>query len=233
MAVTFDAIGGGLATTSSGTASPYNVTWSHTATGSDRAVILSVGGARVAAGGLPAGAATYGGVSMTQLGAMMTNNAGSGSYWMFFFGLLAPATGAQTVSVTITASGANLGLEGNSMSYAGVGSIGSVSSAFGATGTTMTHTVTGSATNNMIVQSFVAENSTAALIGSYNRTSRFSYAARSWSPAVLGGDAAGAASVAFTGTKSLSSTKWSSYAVDLVAGTQGGGVNTGAFFAMF
>lgn len=216
--VAFNAIGGGKPAATSGTASPYNFSWSHTAAGSGRAVIVAIGGARVAAGGIGSitRSATYGGVAMTELGARMTNNEASGSFYSIFWGLLAPATGAQIVAISLSASGINLGAAGNSASYTGVGSFGSVSSAFGMSGSSMSHTVTGSESGNMIAQSFVAENSSGVSITAYNRTSRFSVARQSWSPAVLGGDAAGAASVAFTGTKS-GSARWASWAVDLIS----------------
>lgn len=226
MVVAFDALGGGKAADTTNS-NPNNATWSHTATGSDRAVLVIVG--VKAASGISTDivrSATYGGVAMTELQIIT-----SGTNHLIFFGLLNPATGAQTVAVNL--SGVATGSSGNSVSYTGVDSFGTISTTSGsAAGTAMSHGVTGSAVGRSIAQAFLALNATlGSQIINYTPTSRFSIAVQSWSPAINAGDAAGAAgTVTFTANRG-SGVQWRSIAVDLIEAVAA--TNTGAFFAMF
>jgi hypothetical protein len=111
MAVAFDAVGPG-ATGANGT-SP--LTWTHTASGTDRAVIVGVSQMN---GAYTPGevTATYGGASMTFLGAKASNDDVHGVAWLF--GLVNPPTGAQTVSVQ--RSSGSYSFIGGSISFTGV-----------------------------------------------------------------------------------------------------------------
>jgi hypothetical protein len=134
MAVAFDAFGAGGNTTASPT------TWSHTASTSTNSVVVAV----VSWTGTlyTSCSATYGGTTMTQIASLPYNNSGTSSRLLAFY-LLSPATGAQTVSITVTVSGATptagttTRLQGNTISYTGVTGIGNAFTAFGTTGTTM------------------------------------------------------------------------------------------------
>lgn len=113
--VAYDATGAGNAV-ASGTNS-VNITWSHTCTGSNRIVIVSI-----LVGGVSASyttftrSVTYGGNAMTSFGAIDGGATPNG--WLEMFYLIAPPTGAQTVSVTVSKAATTFGrVAGNSVSY--------------------------------------------------------------------------------------------------------------------
>lgn len=221
MAVAFDAVGGG--NNVNGAASPANITWSHTATGSNRCVVVGLcarDGTNLTG---VTRAVTYGGVSMTSLGAIHANNDTARQFAEFFY-LLNPATGAQTVSVTCTHVANTFNLRANSVSYTGVGSVGTLGTSVGLSAS-LSQTVS-SATGNMVAQAFIAVDTTA--ISAYNKTSRYNFTDATLATEILIGDAAGAASVAFTAT--MNSNEWSGIGVDLQASVAG---NSNLFFAMF
>ena len=84
MSLTIDATSSRGNTSGSG-----NISWSHTCSGNKRVLFVMVSNS-----GAPGGvAATYNGVSMTKIG---SNNS------EILFGLIAPATGSNTISVTGT-----------------------------------------------------------------------------------------------------------------------------------
>lgn len=104
MAVTLDT------TTSSNGASSTSWTFSHTCSGSDR--VLLVGFFKFASGDSVTGV-TYGGVAMTQLG----KRAADASGYIYLYGLVNPATGANNVVAT---SSASVEWYGEAVSYNGV-----------------------------------------------------------------------------------------------------------------
>lgn len=106
MAIAFDAQGGGSFT---GSTTPY--TFSHTCSGSDRALFVAV---MTSTNGSCSGV-TYNGVAMTEIGRI--SDADSGNYTTYLFMLLNPATGANNV-VASKSSGTNL--FATSASYNGV-----------------------------------------------------------------------------------------------------------------
>jgi hypothetical protein len=111
MAVQVDAVGPG-ATGTNGT-SP--LTWTHTASGTNRAVVVGVSqmDATFTANNVTA---TYDGTSMTLLGAVRSDNAVNGV--ALLFGLVNPPTGAKTVSVQRNSGSFNF--IGGSISFTGV-----------------------------------------------------------------------------------------------------------------
>jgi hypothetical protein len=115
MAVAFDAVGPG-ATGANGT-SP--LTWTHTASGTNRAVIVGVSQMN---GSFTTGnvSVTYGGTGMAFLGAIESDaidgQSPAGVAWLF--GLANPPTGAQTVSVS--RSTGSFSFIGGSISFTGV-----------------------------------------------------------------------------------------------------------------
>lgn len=202
MAVAYDATGAGGSSTSS------PITWSHTCTGSNGAVVV-VASVKSSAGTASFGAVTYGGTTMTQLATIGMNNA-PGTGLVGVYGLLTPATGAQTVSVAASASIIN-SILGNSMSFTGVGSFGTAVTAFNSTANpSMSATA---ASTDMIAQVFGAGSNTAAT--AYNQTQKWN---------VTGGTANGAVAGIATGTGSsltfsetLTAASWGGIAVPVVA----------------
>ncbi|MGE5696744.1 MAG: hypothetical protein ACM4D3_16385 [Candidatus Sericytochromatia bacterium] len=197
---TFDVSGTGA------TDSGFNgatATWTHTASGNSRAVLLGLRWAHT--GPLinpqaPVRTATYGGATMQSLGVFGLNNvsltAVNGVYHEFFR-LLNPPAGPQAVSIAVSRSGASINISGNSVSYVEVSVFGPVSSVAGSeAGTSLPpqpQTVS-SATNETVVQMF---NTASGAITGYNQTLRVDDGANGF----VIGDAPGAATVTFTANR--------------------------------
>lgn len=111
MAVAFDAVGPSSAGTST---TGTSLSWNHTCSGSNRLLVV---GAAIGASddtGITA-TATYNGTSMTSAGLVHSNNSTDGYVQIFY--LAAPATGANTVAITIT--GGSVDIEAGSISFTG------------------------------------------------------------------------------------------------------------------
>jgi len=139
MAIALDAVAKSIEQTST-----TNFTFSHTCTGSDLCLVVAV-----ASSANPATSATYNGVSMTAVAAATTLN---GLYIRHFY-LVAPATGANTVSITFSsAAGVAYGL---SASFTGVDQSSPIdATSTGSTGTSNTgmgDSVTTVANNAMVL----------------------------------------------------------------------------------
>ena len=103
MALAFDAVGPSAAGQTATT--PTSVTWSHTTSGSNRALVVYVGvGENSGADGTKTiSGVTYAGVAMTQIGTPKhTNNSTFG--YLACYGLIAPASGANNVVVSFNAA---------------------------------------------------------------------------------------------------------------------------------
>jgi hypothetical protein len=154
---TFDAVG--AVGTSSGN-DTVTASWSHSASGDARAVVVGLQWTQQ--GAVSSGAAdlnaSYGGTSMGMpldvKGLDNTDlNTPSGTF-QGLFGLQNPPPGAQMVSVTVNCQGVSLTVEANSVSYTEVSGFGAVSSvAGGEAGTSLSQTVS-AAPNETIVQMF-------------------------------------------------------------------------------
>lgn len=193
-AVNWDATGGGATVSGVNT-----LTWSHTATGANRCVLIGVTYGAFAA---ITASATYGGVAMTSLGRRNFNNAGAN--WTELFVLVNPATGSQPVVVNLSVN--TLTASGNSVSYTGVGSVGTPVLAHGSSTTPAVSVPSGA--NRRVV----AVLASAAGKSAFNQTER--YNAGAVSASALIGDAAGAATVAFSATQATG--PWSAIGVDLI-----------------
>jgi hypothetical protein len=146
MAVAFDAVGPGATGTISAT-SP--LTWSHTCTGTNGALLVGVSfGQAGGSSGADTNTVTYNGVAMTRLGAVSSNNQTDG--YVELYGLIAPATGANTVSVSHTTAGTVHHIVAGSVSFTGAASFGTAVTNFGSS-TTPTVNVTGTTAGNMVV----------------------------------------------------------------------------------
>lgn len=146
MAVAFDAVGPSSAgQTGTGT----SVSWSHTCTGSNR--ILIVGAAVGCLSDAITTTATYNGVSMTSVGSRVLTNNQVNSGYVQMWSLIAPATGANTVQITASASVD--AFSAGSTSFTGVDQttpLGTPATAFGSS-TTASVAVAGTTSGNMIV----------------------------------------------------------------------------------
>ena len=113
MALAFDAVGPGSSGASGGS-SP--LTWSHTCTGSD---LLLLAGVVVdhAPDTSDTVSVTYAGTAMTSLGRVHSGGAGQSFGFVEVFRLIAPAAGANTVSVTFSAGPDNV--SAGSLSFSG------------------------------------------------------------------------------------------------------------------
>jgi hypothetical protein len=131
-------------------------------------------------------AATWGGAAMTEIATVS-----SGVWCISIFGKLSPATGSQTVAVSVSGTNAGRQLWAAPATYTGVGSFGPN------TDVTQNSTQTvSSAVNEMIVNIMLS----AAGITSYSQTVRGGPSSAGGSPPLnaVWGDAAGAASVIFS-----------------------------------
>ena len=202
MPVAFDARGGGGSVAASGSAT---TTWSHTATGLDRFVIVFAAFKPSSVTGLNC-TASYGGVGMTRV-AFRTS---SSNAVLAAFIMEDPPTGAKTVSVTASNSSGSVYLIADSLSYTGVGGY-TVSNTTLTSSTAMSQSVS-SAANRMVAQAFAADGSNG--LSAYSQTQRLTASYSSF-VRMVAGDAAGAGTVNFTGTSSGGSSKYWGTAIDL------------------
>lgn len=188
-AVLFDAVGPSSAGSSS-------LTWSHTNSGANRLLIVAIACSNDATA-----TATYNGVSMSSV-AKRTSNNDVGAGFAQMFSLIAPSTGANTVSISITV-GSCVTFEGGSVSFTSVNQttpISNTNTAFG-NSTPASVTVT-SAVGNMTIDvacgghTFTASNTTNRWRLNINNDSGAGNAAQS--------TAAGSASVTMTETLDVS-----------------------------
>jgi hypothetical protein len=143
----FDAVGptsAGAATTGS-----TSLTWNHTCAGTNRLLTVAV-----AVGANPDTAltttATYNGVAMTSVGRVQSNGVSEGYVQMFR--LVAPATGTNTVAVTVSGGTPNA-LTGGSVSFTSVNQTTPLGTPATATGSVGGPTValSGTTTGNLVV----------------------------------------------------------------------------------
>jgi hypothetical protein len=168
--------------------------WAHTIAGNAIVAAFSCGnssGVTCQVGSTP----------MTQIGSPLF----MGSFYYYIFGLLAPPTGAQT----ITLAGGGLYSNGDSCSYNNVTTIGSLLSNTGS-GPSLTHAVS-AATGQMVFQVFGVNVD--GTITTYNQTQRYFSQTSGQTPPVMIGDAPGASTVNFAAA--APSASWLSLAVVL------------------
>lgn len=194
-AVAFDAVGAGGAGQTTGLS--YNFSWTHTASGEGRAVVVSVAVA-VVNGSITGITATYGSTPMTALTPRGYNNGSTGLTQQFI--LLNPPTGAQTVQVTVTHGGAFhiSGAVANSVSYNNVASYTQGASSHGS-GVLRTLTVTTASGGDMVAQAFGHRQTNA--MSDYNQTQRSNLAPGGFIPGLVVGDSdEGDNNISFTAT---------------------------------
>ncbi len=133
--------------------------WSHTCTGNDRALIVGISGWD-GGSSLSGVTATYNGVSMTKIASTTI----AGSNQVVIWGLLNPASGANTVAISsIPASFDELG--GGSVSLTGVSQRLTLGATNGAIDGTPSLDLTGVAANDMCVDIMYDGGTTAVATG--------------------------------------------------------------------
>lgn len=169
---------------------------------------------------------TLGGVTLTSLGYALVNNlASAGFIWRF--GGSGVATGSQTASATITQGTAIL-IYGclQVTTYTGVGSVGSLQTAYGST-----------ATPGVAISSATG-HTVCAVISGYDVASTFSALTvtqrkvQSTNPPFIAGDGAGSSSVTVSATQSNGAYPWAAVGIDMIP-AGGGAAPTNQFFSMF
>lgn len=215
--VAFDAVGPGA--TGTGSSGLTTLSWSHTVTGSNCAVLVGVA-CDDAADSMTC-TATCNTTNMPSIGKVHTNNTTVG--YIQVFGL-APVT-AGSASIVVTATSAPTDLNGGSLSFTGVSPtvpFGTVSAASSGNSGAATATVTSSTTGN-IVAGFMASGQ-AITSASSPATSRFIENFKGGGGAGAG-NSAGATSPstgsAVTMTWALTSDYWAAVAVEVLAGASG------------
>jgi len=179
MAVVLDAVGPSSAGTA--TANTTSISWSHTCSGSNRLLVAGVG-----MGGGTSGVSlttTYGAATMTSAGLVLSNNQFDGFVQLFY--LVAPATGTDTITVSVD-SLQTRDLLGGSLSFTGVDQTTPLTGIGTNFGFDANPTVTvASAAGNMVVDAavcgsaFVSSNQTLRWMNNLNGNSGASNAAQS------------------------------------------------------
>jgi hypothetical protein len=218
--VTFDAVGAGAANTGGGVASPAAINWSHTATGTDRLVLVVLDCGCTNQNGdntTFTRSVTYGGSAMTYIGAAHTNAGTTApTYWFEVWGIMltdGALTGAQDVAVSVAKTSATIHVSGNSCSYTNVDALPTLATETGTEAGTTLSITQASATGRMAMGILISESTSQ---GSFNQTSRFTFSQLTARPPMIVGDAAGAASVTFSCTRS-SGVDYAEGTLDIVA----------------
>lgn len=186
--VAFDAVGGGGSI--AGTSGP--VTWSHTAAGPVLAFIGHANNANNSNLTVVYGAGSATPQNMTRLGTPLLYVSLFGYfYWVSVFGLLNPAGGAKTVSITPPVASY---VKANTVSYTGVSSFGTPVTKVGSGAPTQDNVV--SAPNRRVAQMF-HNASSGTPFSNYTQTQRWNMIGGNWSVAMLIGDAPGSGDVDF------------------------------------
>lgn len=185
------------------------VTWSHTAAAGALAFIYPA----VLFSTLPSGltaSVTYGGVTVNAIAPVLTNS-GANSAAVWVFAISKPLTGAQTISCTMSWTGAaNYYVGGISMSYKGVGAIGQLETN---NGQVTAMTVTG---QSQLGRLTTGQITTFSSQSGFSQTSRVATSGTGFVGAQIGGDGLAAQSV-FSAT-SGSTNPWVATAIDLIPG---------------
>ena len=205
MTVAFDAVGTGVVNGSS---------WTHTASGADRVVLVAAGFGTAANYSLKSNtfSATYDGVPMTQVGVVFPNN--GNSVVVVLFALLNPSTTPNALVAIDTLGTATRARFGNSVSYTGVSAVNATTSPVFGSAPSGSISVP-SSSQDWAVGVFSINNSSG--VGTLTQTQRFNGGASGTSTALGVGlaDAPGAPSVLF-GATFPSSSAWGATGVSMV-----------------
>ena len=225
MSVAFDAVGPSSSgfTFSNTTSDPSPIThsWSHSCSGSNRLLLVGVV-IGVPAGGAGDGAVTaltvtYNGVSMTSQGRVHSNASTTG--FVELFSLINPATGSNTVLVTMTfTTGESFSFECGSISFTGVDQSTPLGTPVTATGSSSSASVNvSSATGNMVADLVGCGSS----ISSSGQTNRWLANFLTTSSAGNGAQSTAAGAGTVTMSYSVSADDWAIMGVSINAGSSG------------
>lgn len=171
MSLAFDAAKGSTSVTQTGSGT---VSWTHTPVGTPVVATVNVQWVADANNGnvISISGITYGGVAMTQVGTQVVNGVQNQEKWV----LLAPASGAQTVSVTwLDSSDPNDAVVGvaNSMTYtsAGTATYGTLQTATGASSPITKAVTSVASTSTLDTMGGVNNGASAAITITVNGTS--------------------------------------------------------------
>lgn len=222
MAVFYDSVGSGGLFSSPAFAlgTITDIFWNHTAAGSQGCVVAAVSYyvTNAAIGDLTR-TVTYGSAPMQSLGVKAW---GTGTYaFTELFGLINPPKGRQRVNARISGGSAVAGrvIRGNTVSYSGVDSFGTVTNAAATTGASLSVSANGTSANTLVA----AFGSLTNGLTGFNQTQRY---LSNTSMSMLIGDAAGTGTdLAFTAGRTKSGA-WGGLAVvinpaDIVATATG------------
>jgi Tfp pilus assembly protein PilX len=203
-AVAFDA----AASTSSGSSST-TLSWTHTASGTNRVVIVGVSYISPSA----TATATYGGTSMTLVGQQFT----TGDSRMAMFSLVNPPTGAKTVTVTFSvavnsAVGGSVSMTGANQTTPTGTFVSAVCSSGGSCTTTPSLTVT-SVVGEMVIDTLQYDNNAGSITPGAGQNQRWNLSQNNYGG---GSTEVGAASVAVSWTAG-SGDNWAYGAVSVKA----------------
>jgi len=210
MAVAFDAVGPSSAGATAGAGT--TVSWSHTCTGSNRVLVV---GAAVNCGSTQTiTGVTYNGVAMTAVpsGRMNSNNTANVGFVQVWY-LIAPATGANTV--VITASASVFSFSAGSVSFTGVDQttpLGAAVTSFGSSAAASV-AVTGTTAGNIVIDAVCTGNAVSSSGQSLQwlrNTDTLSAAGNGASSTVAGG---GTATMSYT----VNNDFWGIVAVEVLA----------------
>lgn len=165
MAIAFDAVSTGMNATD-----PTSLTWSHTCSGSDRVLIVGTSTESDSSGhtAQTVSGITYAGVALSHIRSDYITDNGTELWY-----LIAPATGANNIVVTMTA--VVDGLFGAGLSFTGVDQTNPIDNNAGTTttGTSISQALTTNVANAMIVNIMQHYNSSAVLTPDADQTQRF------------------------------------------------------------
>lgn len=165
MAIAFDAVSTGMNATN-----PTSLTWSHTCSGSDRVLIVGTSTESDSSGhtAQTVSGITYAGVALNHIRSDYITDNGTELWY-----LIAPATGANNIVVTMTA--VVDGLFGAGLSFTGVDQTNPIDNNAGTTttGTSISQALTTNVANAMIVNIMQHYNSSAVLTPDADQTQRF------------------------------------------------------------
>ncbi len=198
MAVAFDS----ASSATSNTGPPSSLSWSHICSGANR--LLTVGVHWVSSGGaVSVSGVTYNGVAMSSVG--VVNN---GDVFTQLFRLVAPATGSNTIAITMTGA-VDQTLTGGGVSFTGVDQTTPLGTWASATGNSQTASVNVSSATDDIVVDHVSDASLALSVGA-GQTERYNVSDDGGTavPGGAGSTEAGATTVTMSWSIALLSIGW-------------------------
>lgn len=215
MSATFDA-----ASDAGGFSGVSSISWTHTPVGTPDYVYVGCGSASLS-GGTTISSPTYGGAALTSVKTQLNTNFDGGAVdgRASLYGLVAPASGAQTVSLTF--SGTNFGDSG-AATFIGVDQTTPTGTPSGVNVSNTPSSITiSSATGNYVVDAIAVEDRATALTA--GQTQVFNGGSGVGSYEGAGQRAVGSASVAMGWTWSSAGSASAQAAVEIKAAAGGGG----------